>query len=101
MQVTPFHSMTTGASATPRTAAGSNSGSTPSTGSFGDPTSLFISMLSAELKSQDPTSPLDPSQMVQQIVSISQLNQLIQMNQTLTGLTPGTTGTTNGSTSGS
>jgi flagellar basal-body rod modification protein FlgD len=87
MQVTPFTSTTPTAGAT-------NSNPSTKSGSLGDPTSLFISMLSAELKSQDPTSPLDPSQMVQQIVSISQLDQLIQINQGLQGVeAPATTST--------
>jgi flagellar basal-body rod modification protein FlgD len=52
-------------------------------GSLGDSTTMFITLLTAELKAQDPISPLDPNQMVQQIVSLSQLDQLIQIHNLL------------------
>ena len=57
----------------------------PATGanSLGDSTTMFITLLTAELKAQDPISPLDPNQMVQQIVSLSQLDQLIQIHNLL------------------
>jgi flagellar basal-body rod modification protein FlgD len=63
--------------------------------SLGDSTSMFITLLTAELKAQDPTSPLDPNQMVQQIVSLSQLDQLIQIHNLLQppAATTGTTDT--------
>jgi flagellar basal-body rod modification protein FlgD len=43
----------------------------------------FLSLLVTELKSQDPTSPMDPTQMVGQMLSMNQLNELIAINQTL------------------
>jgi len=43
----------------------------------------FLTLLTTELKVQDPTSPLDPDQMVGQIVSLNQLDELMQINQTL------------------
>lgn len=43
----------------------------------------FLSLLVTELKSQDPTSPMDPTQMVGQMLSMNQLNELISINQTL------------------
>ena len=44
---------------------------------------LFLKMLTTELQSQDPTSPMDPTQMVGQMFSMNQLNELIAINQTL------------------
>jgi flagellar basal-body rod modification protein FlgD len=71
---------------------GASSGS--GLGSLGDTTATFLSLITAELQSQDPTAPLDPNQMVSQIVSLGQLDQLIQINQTLSGgATGGTTPT--------
>src|SRR5450631_1854004 len=69
---------------------GASSGS--GLGSLGDTTATFLSLITAELQSQDPTAPLDPNQMVSQIVSLGQLDQLIQINQTLGagGTTPTT-----------
>lgn len=43
----------------------------------------FLKLLVTELKSQDPTAPLDTAQTVGQLVSMNQLNQLIEINQTL------------------
>jgi flagellar basal-body rod modification protein FlgD len=65
--------------------ADQTSGTTPTSGagSLGDSTTMFISLLTAELKAQDPISPRDPNQMVQQIVSLSQLDQLIQIHNVL------------------
>ena len=58
----------------------------------------FINLLTAELKSQDPTAPMDGNTMVSQMVSLNQLDQLIairQMMQQSTTQTP-TTGSTKG-----
>jgi len=43
----------------------------------------FLTLLVTELKSQDPTAPMDANQMVAQMLSMNQLNQLISINQTL------------------
>jgi flagellar basal-body rod modification protein FlgD len=47
----------------------------------------FLTLLTSELKAQDPISPLDPNEMVGQIVSLNQLDQLMQIRQILHGLT--------------
>ncbi|HUK25956.1 MAG TPA: flagellar hook capping FlgD N-terminal domain-containing protein [Terriglobales bacterium] len=62
-------------------------GSSTSSNSFLDSSNMFITLLTAELKAQDPTAPLDPNEMVQQVVSLNQLQQLMQINQTLQSLT--------------
>lgn len=55
----------------------------------------FLNLLVTELKTQDPTSPMDPTAMVGQMVSLNQLDQLIGIRQLLTpastSATPGTT----------
>jgi flagellar basal-body rod modification protein FlgD len=43
----------------------------------------FLTLLVTELKSQDPTAPMDATQMVAQMLSMNQLNQLISINQIL------------------
>jgi flagellar hook assembly protein FlgD len=53
----------------------------------------FITLLTAQLKAQDPTSPMDPAQMMGELVSMNSLQQLILIQQDLSGLsstsTPG------------
>jgi flagellar basal-body rod modification protein FlgD len=44
----------------------------------------FLTLLTAQLKSQDPTAPQDPTQFVTQLVQFNSLQQLIQINQDLT-----------------
>ena len=93
MFVSPTTASTPHASSTN---SSNSSNSSTGLGSLGDPTSMFISLLTAELQQQDPTSPLDPNQMVSQIVSLGQLDQLIQMNQTLSNaLSPGNSSASN------
>jgi flagellar basal-body rod modification protein FlgD len=45
----------------------------------------FLNLLITELKSQDPTAPMDATQMVGQMVSLNQLDQLIGIHQILQG----------------
>ena len=52
---------------------------------------LFLQLLIAQLKTQDPTSPMDPTQMVGQMLSMNQLNELIQIRQLMQGTTTPTT----------
>ena len=72
----------TGATSGSSGSSGSSGGITDASG-LGDSTNMFITLLTAELKAQDPISPLDPNEMVGQIVSLSQLDQLIQIHQVL------------------
>lgn len=62
----------------------------------------FMTLLVAQLKNQDPTSPMDPTQFVTQLVQFNSLEQLININQDLstTGTTPTGTGTGTGTGSG-
>jgi flagellar basal-body rod modification protein FlgD len=43
----------------------------------------FLTLLTAQLKSQDPTAPTDPTEFVGQLVQFNSLEQLIQINQNL------------------
>ncbi len=43
----------------------------------------FITLLTAQLKAQDPLNPMDPTQMVNQLTQINSLQQLIQIQTDL------------------
>jgi len=68
--------------------------------------SSFITLLTAELQSQDPTNPIDPTTMMTQLVEFNELQQTMDINQTLqtalgtttaaTGRSPSATQTTGG-----
>ena len=62
--------------------AGSTTGTASQT-SLGDMDTTFMNLLITELKSQDPTAPMDATQMVGQMVSLNQLDQLIGIHQIL------------------
>jgi flagellar basal-body rod modification protein FlgD len=70
-------------------AAASSANSAVATTPLGDP-NLFISLLTAQLKAQDPLNPMSPTDMVNQLTQVSSLQQLININQTLTNLSTGT-----------
>ncbi len=55
--------------------------STPGVGS--DATHTFLTLLMAQLKTQDPLSPMDPNQMVTQLVQFNSLGQLMSIRQLL------------------
>ena len=62
----------------------------------------FITLLTAQLKAQDPLSPMDPDQMVNELTSINSLQQLVQIKadmDTLVGALPSGQ-SSNGSTAG-
>lgn len=44
----------------------------------------FLTLLTAQLQTQDPLNPVDPTTFVNQLVQFNQLEQLININQTLT-----------------
>ena len=54
----------------------------------------FLTLLTAQLKSQDPTQPTDPTAFVGQLVQFNTLQQIIEMRQLLQQLTGATTATT-------
>ena len=61
--------------------AASNAASQAQSGLDGN---SFLTLLTAQLKSQDPTAPQDPTAFVTQLVQFNSLQQLIQINQDLT-----------------
>jgi flagellar basal-body rod modification protein FlgD len=67
---------------------GTNStSSTQSTGNSGtDLQNTFLQLLVAQMKNQDPTSPMDSSQMTSQLAQINTVTGIGQLNQQLTSL---------------
>lgn len=63
---------------------------------------MFITLLIAQLKNQDPTSPMDPTQFVGQLVQFNSLEQLISINQELQppATSPGGSGSGSGNSGG-
>lgn len=59
-----------------------------SSGIGGDTTQAFLTLLMAQLKTQDPLSPMDPNQMVTQLVQFNSLAQLMSIRQLLEQQTP-------------
>jgi flagellar basal-body rod modification protein FlgD len=60
--------------------------STKTSGTNGVDTT-FLKLLVTELKTQDPTSPMDSTQMVSQMIGLNQLNQLIAIREIMDGTT--------------
>jgi len=58
-------------------------GSTSAGNSTDGMDTTFLNLLITELKSQDPTAPMDATQMVGQMISLNQLDQLIGIHQLL------------------
>ncbi|HVP63410.1 MAG TPA: flagellar hook capping FlgD N-terminal domain-containing protein [candidate division Zixibacteria bacterium] len=48
--------------------------------------SMFMTLLTTELKEQDPTSPFDPNQMVSQLTEFNILSQVTEINQSIQGI---------------
>jgi flagellar basal-body rod modification protein FlgD len=67
---------------TPNAAASGTSTPTPAANAQ----DLFLKLLVAQLKTQDPSSAMDPTQMVGQMLSMNQLDQLIQIRQIMQNL---------------
>jgi len=75
-------------------AATTNNTSTPTTGlGSGALDNTFLQLLTAQLKNQDPISPMDPNQFLGQLVQLNSLEQLISIRQLLSPPAP-TTSTT-------
>jgi flagellar basal-body rod modification protein FlgD len=78
MHLHTISSQTPAAVPTAKAAATNSSSSSATSSSNGlDPT--FMSLLLAELQSQDPTAPMDTTAMVGQMVSLNQLDELISI----------------------
>src|ERR1700688_4735839 len=87
--------MTTGVGSTPATGSTTPTGGTTPTGSsssssasnlLGTNFNTFLTLLTTQLKNQDPTSPLDTNQFTSQLVQFSQVEQAINTNTNLQAL---------------
>jgi flagellar basal-body rod modification protein FlgD len=74
--------------------AATNTGTTTSGTEASDIGTTFLSLLTQELKNQDPTAPMDSTAMVGQMISLNQLAQLTSINQAVGGSTTTVTGAT-------
>jgi len=69
---------------TPSPQAGTRDASTNSASSaVGGPDSMFMKLLTAQLKNQSPIDPVDPMQFTSQLVQFNMLDQLTQINAVL------------------
>jgi len=62
------------------------------TNSAQDASTMFLTLLTAQLKAQDPTSPMDPNQMVGQLVQFNTLGQIMKIRELLQAQTATTGG---------
>lgn len=76
MNVSTYSSYASQAAATSSTATAAQSGSTVDYQSF-------LKLLVAQMKNQDPTSPMDSTDYVAQLATFSQVEQTVQMNTKL------------------
>lgn len=72
----------TATTTTPGTNTASNT-STVSSNSIGEEFNTFLQLLTAQIKNQDPLSPLDSTQFVEQLATFSSLEQQVQTNSSL------------------
>ncbi len=75
----------TGSAAAPSSTStsGSSGGVITDQGSFDQTYNQFLTLLTTQLKNQDPTSPMDTSQFTSQLVSFSQVEQQLKSNADL------------------
>ena len=64
-------------------AAGAQSAGTGSKAALADNFEMFLTLLTEQMKNQDPLSPLDSTEFVNQLVSFSSVEQLINQNDSL------------------
>jgi flagellar basal-body rod modification protein FlgD len=73
------------ASTSPAATSSSTTTASATTG-FGNNFNTFLTLLTTQLKAQDPTSPLDTNQFTQQLVQFAQVEQAIDANTKLSSL---------------
>ena len=80
-----IHSVSPFAASTPSAASGtSNNNNTPTTAGLGGTApseQMFLQLLVAQIKNQDPTNPADSTQFVTQLAQFSELEQVIAIRQ--------------------
>ena len=72
----------TATTTTPGTTTASNTSSV-SSNSIGEEFNTFLQLLTAQIRNQDPLSPLDSTQFVEQLATFSSLEQQVQTNSSL------------------
>src|SRR5215469_8865250 len=77
---------TTPATTTPATNANGTQSSSNALNQLSGNFSTFLTLLTTQLKNQDPTSPMDSNQFTQQLVEFSQVEQQINTNSNLNTL---------------
>ncbi|MCI4643282.1 MAG: flagellar biosynthesis protein FlgD, partial [Hyphomonadaceae bacterium] len=65
------------------TAASSTTASPATPAQFGEEFNSFIQLLTAQVRHQDPLSPMDSTQFVEQLATFSTLEQQVRSNQSL------------------
>src|SRR5580693_5040062 len=73
----------------PPSAAGSSSGAPGASSAAGGATlggTNFLTLMLAQLKNQDPTSPVDSNQFLSQLASLSQVQGITQLNSSFSAL---------------
>lgn len=65
------------------TASSASSSATATTQQFGEEFNSFIQLLTAQVRHQDPLSPMDSTQFVEQLATFSTLEQQVRSNQSL------------------
>ncbi|MGE5111440.1 MAG: flagellar hook capping FlgD N-terminal domain-containing protein [Acidobacteriaceae bacterium] len=84
--------------ATSGSSSDANSSAMGLSGTNGD---MFLQLLTTELKSQNPISPMDPTQFVGQLVQFNTLGELMQIRQLLDStFSPSSTGSNSDAASG-
>ena len=84
---TPVNGTTnTPATTPPATGAGTGSGGTDAMAQLSGNFNTFLTLLTTQLKNQDPMSPMDSNQFTQQLVEFSQVEQQIDTNTNLKSL---------------
>ena len=86
--ITPTVAATTTPTPTSQTTNSTSTGSTSSSDAslLGSNLNTFLTLLTTQLKNQDPTSPMDTNQFTQQLVAFSGVEQQINTNKNLQSL---------------
>ena len=75
----------------PQIASQSTASAAASDTSAQDMSSMFMQLLTAQLKSQSPIDPLDPNQFVGQLAQFNSLSELVQIRELLQSVVSGPT----------
>jgi len=77
--------------ASPTASSSPSAPTTSSSTAVEDVNTMFLQLLTAQLKSQSPISPLDPNQFVAQLAQFNSLSELAQIHQLMQTLVSNTT----------